>query len=90
MCVCVCENAFITYIQYGSVTVVASRGEQVVVVGLTVWLPVSLKEVSGADLVLAVCTHKVLRVPCSAHGRHHLVWGDRAFKLNELWGVRPC
>lgn len=59
-------------IQYGSITVVASRREQVVVVFLTVRLPLALKEVPGAYLLLAVGAHKVLRVPCSAHGSHHL------------------
>lgn len=73
---CVCVNACITNIQYGSITVVASWGEQAVVVSLAVRLPVSLKEVPGANLLLAVGAHKVLRVPRSAHGSHHLVWGD--------------
>lgn len=60
------------FIQYGSITVVASRGEQAVVVFLTVRLPLTLKEVPGADLLLTVGAHKVLRVPRSAHGSHHL------------------
>lgn len=48
------------------------------VVLLTVRLPVPLKEVPGAYLLLAVGAHKVLGVPRSAHGRHHLVWGHSA------------
>lgn len=69
-----------TNIQYGSVTVVAAWREQAVVVFLAVRLPVTLKEVSGADLLLTVGADKVLGVPCSAHGCHHLVWGDGALK----------
>ena len=42
------------------------------VVLLTVGLPVTLKEVPRADLLLTVCAHKVLGVPCAPHGRHHL------------------
>lgn len=42
------------------------------VVLLAVWLPVPLKEVLGADLLLTVGAHKVLGVPRSAHGGHHL------------------
>lgn len=82
MCVCIClcvcgwVCVCITNIQDGSITVVASRGEQVVVVFLTVRQSVTLKEVPGAYLFLAVGAHKVLRVPRSAHGSHHLVWGD--------------
>lgn len=73
---CVLGNVCITNIQYGSITVVAPWREQVVVVFLAVRLPVTLKEVPGAYLVLTVGAHKVLRVPRSAHGSHHLVWGD--------------
>lgn len=42
------------------------------VVPLTVWLSLALKEVPGADLLLTVCAHKVFGVPCAAHGGHHL------------------
>lgn len=42
------------------------------VVCLTVWLPLTLKEVPGADLLLAVGAHKVLGVPRFTHGSHHL------------------
>jgi len=62
----------VSYVEYGAVAVMAARGEQVVVVLLTVGLPVALKEVSGADLVLTVGAHKVLGVPRAAHGGHHL------------------
>lgn len=78
MCVRVCVNVCITNIQYGSITVVASWWEQVMVVLLAVRLPVPLKEVPGAYLLLAVGAHKVLGVPRSAHGRYHLVWGHSA------------
>lgn len=70
---CVCVTVCITNIQYGSITVVASWREQVVVIFLTVRLPLSLKEVPGAYLLLAVGAHKVLRMPSFAHGSHHLV-----------------
>ncbi len=42
------------------------------VIRLAVRLSVTLKEVPGADLLLTVCAHKVFRVPCAAHGGHHL------------------
>jgi len=73
---CAQVSESITNIQYGSITVVASRWKQAVVVFLTVRQPITLKEVSGAYLVLTVGAHKVLRVPRSAHGSHHLVRGD--------------
>ena len=66
------ELTLSTHIQNGSIAVVAARGEEVVVVLLTVGLPVTLKEVSRTDLLLTVCAHKVLGVPCAPHGRHHL------------------
>ena len=61
-----------THVQDGAVAVVAARGEQVVVVLLAVGLPVALKEVAGADLVLAVGADEVLGVPRPPHRRHHL------------------
>lgn len=61
-----------THIQYGPIAVKASRGEQVMVVSLTVGLSFTLKEVPGTYLLLTVCAHKVFRVPCAAHGSHHL------------------
>lgn len=64
-----------TYIQNRSVAVVAAWGEQVVVVLLTVGRSVPLKEVPGADLLLTVGTHKVLRVPRAPHSGHHLGTG---------------
>lgn len=73
---CVCAEVCITNIQYGSIAVVASRWKQVVVIFLTVRVPIALKEVPRADLVLTVGAHEVLGVPRSAHGSHHLVWGD--------------
>lgn len=60
------------FIQYGSITVVTSRREQAVIVLLAVRLALALKEVPGAYLFLAVGAHKMLRVPCSAHGGDHL------------------
>lgn len=55
------------------------------VVFLAVRLPLTLKEVLGANLLLTVGAHKVLRVPRSAHGSHHLVGGRHsASKCNEL------
>lgn len=60
------------FIQYGPIAIVASWGEQVMIVPLTVGLPFTLEEVPGADLLLTVCAHKVFRVPCAAHGGHHL------------------
>lgn len=60
------------FIQYGPITVVASGREEAVVVFLAVRLPLALKEVLGAYLLLTVGAHKVLRVPRSAHGSHHL------------------
>lgn len=42
------------------------------VVLLAVRLAVALKEVSGADLLLAVSAHEVFGVPRPAHGGHHL------------------
>lgn len=60
------------FVQYGPVAVVASWGEQVVVIFLAVRLSFPLKEVPGAYLLLTVCTHKVLGVPRTAHGGHHL------------------
>lgn len=42
------------------------------IVFLAEGLPLTLKEVSGAYLLLAVGAHKVLGVPRSAHGSHHL------------------
>ena len=63
----------------------AARGEQVVIVLLTIRLAISLKEVSRADLVLTVGAHKVLRVPCPAHSRHHLVKTTATFR-STVWG----
>lgn len=43
-----------------------------VVISLTVWLSFPLKEVSGTNLLLAVCAHKMLWMPCAPHGSHYL------------------
>lgn len=42
------------------------------VIFLTIGLSFTLKEVPGANFLLTVCAHKVLRMPCAAHGSHHL------------------
>lgn len=42
------------------------------VIFLAVRVPIALKEVPRADLVLTVGAHEVLGVPRSAHGSHHL------------------
>lgn len=73
-----------THVQNGPVAVVAAWREQVVVVLLAVRLAVALKEVSGADLLLAVSAHEVLGVPRPAHGGHHLHIQDmKVFKNVE-------
>lgn len=88
--VCVCVEVCITDIQYGSIAVVASRWEQVVVIFLAVRVPIALKEVPRANLVLTVGAHEVLGVPRSAHGSHHLVWGDTVHeKLMSCKEKRP-
>lgn len=66
------QRASGTHVQNGPVAVVAAWREQVVVVLLAVRLAVALKEVSGADLLLAVSAHEVFGVPRPAHGGHHL------------------
>lgn len=73
-----------THIQYGPVAVVASRREQIVVIFLAVRLSFPLEEVPGADLLLTVCTHKVLRVPGTAHGSHHLS------EQESRWRIETC
>lgn len=60
------------FIQNGTIAVGTSWGEDVVVVCLTVRLIVPLEEILGAQLLVAVSTHKVLRVPCAAKGGDHL------------------
>lgn len=60
------------YIQYGPVAVRAARTEQVVVVRLAVRVTVPLKEVAGAEFLLAVGADEVLRVPGLAERRDHL------------------
>lgn len=51
------------------------------VVLLAVRLAIALKEVSGADLLLAVSAHEVFGVPRPAHGGHHLPIQDiKVFK----------
>lgn len=42
------------------------------VISLAVWLSFPLKEVSGTNLLLAVCAHKMLWMPCTPHGSYHL------------------
>lgn len=74
-----------THVQYGPVAVVASRREQVVVIFLAVRLSLPLKEVPGAYLLLTVCTHKVLGVPRTAHGGHHLREQERRWR----WRSEP-
>lgn len=61
-----------TYIQDGSAAVEAARREELLVVVLAVRQTVTLKEVPGADVLLAVAAHKVFWVPGLAQGRHHL------------------
>lgn len=61
-----------TFIQYGTIAVGTSWGEDVVVVCLAVGLIVPLKEVLGAQLLVAVSAHKVLGVPCATKGSDHL------------------
>lgn len=68
-----CSQTCVTHVQYGSIAVVAPRGEQMVVICLTVRFSVPLKEVPRTDLLLTVRAHKVLWVPRAAHGRHHLL-----------------
>lgn len=60
------------FIQYRSIAVVAAWGEEVMVVLLTVGLTITLKEVSGAYLLLTVSAHKVLGVPSTPHSSNHL------------------
>lgn len=60
------------FIQDGTITVVAARGEEVVIVLFTVGLSIPLKEVPGPDLLLAVGADEVLRVPRLPHGCHDL------------------
>lgn len=60
------------YVQNGSVAVVTAWREEAVVVLFTVRLAVSLKEVFGADFLLTVSTHEMLRMPCTPHCCHHL------------------
>lgn len=43
-----------------------------VVISLAVWLTFPLKEVSGTNLLLAVCAHKMLWMPCAPHGSYYL------------------
>lgn len=61
-----------THIQDGAVAVEAPGREQVVIILLTVWQAVTLKEVPGSNLLLTVGAHKVFGVPRPAHGGHHL------------------
>lgn len=60
------------HIQDGPIAVVASWGEEAVVVLLTVGLSIPLEEVPGSNLFLAVGAHEVLGVPCLSHGSHNL------------------
>lgn len=60
------------FVEDGPVAVSAAGREDVVVVCLAVGLIVPLKEVLGAQLLVAVGTREVLGVPCAPQGRHHL------------------
>lgn len=53
------------------------------VVPLTIWLSITLKEVSRTNLFLAVRAHKMLWVPCAAHGGYYL-WKQH-FTLIQLF-----
>lgn len=49
--------------QNGPLAVSTSRREELMVVLVTVWLSISLKEACGAQLHLTYRTHKVFRMP---------------------------
>lgn len=52
-----------SYVKNRSITVRAARREQIVIIGLAVWMAFSLKEVSSSQFLIAVRTGEVLRVP---------------------------
>lgn len=60
------------FVQYGFAAVGAVRREEREVVRLAVRSSVLLEEVAAAQLRLALCAHKVLRVPHLPQRRHHL------------------
>lgn len=62
----------VSHVKDGLVAVGAVRREQSEVVGLAVRPPVLLEEVAAAQLRLALCAHKVLRVPHLPQSRDHL------------------
>lgn len=72
-----------THIQDGTVAVVAARREEVVIVLFTVGLSISLEEVPGSDLLLAMGADEVLRVPRLSHGSHDL--GKEAERGSGPW-----
>lgn len=59
---CLVQGSY-AFIQNGAIAVCTPRGEDVVVVCLTVGLVVTLKEVLGAQLLVAVGTREVPRMP---------------------------
>lgn len=65
-----------SHVQYGFAAVSAVRGEEREVVRLAIWPPILLEEVATAQLRLALCAHKVLRVPHLPERRHHLLHTD--------------
>lgn len=76
-----------TYVEDGPVAVSAARREDVVVVCLAVGLIVPLKEVLGAQFLVAVGAREVLGVPCAPQGRHHLQEGGERRKVQDAESV---
>lgn len=61
-----------TFVQDGAIAIGTTRGEDVVVVCLAVWLIVPLEEVLGAQLLVTVGACEVLGVPCTTQGSDNL------------------
>lgn len=51
-----------THIQDGSIAVTAAWTEEVVIISLTIWISIALKEIPRAELLVAVIACKMLRM----------------------------
>lgn len=60
------------YIKNGSIAVSAAGREQIVIIRLAIRMALSFKEVSRAQLLVAVGAREVFRMPCLTQGRYHL------------------
>lgn len=71
------KNQTFSYLHNRSLAVGTTRGEELMVVFVTVRPSISLKEACGAQLSFTCHTHKVLRVPHFTQCCDHLPYGKK-------------